>query len=121
MAFLKQGLIVVAAIAFLATSTLGTHLHFCFDGREPPVSVRVSDGGIQYANQSQDNNDLDIDLSDQVLVKPFKVDMPWITVPQVWVASLVSNVELFSPVARQARVSLSPPRFLSPPLRGPPV
>ena len=112
---------VVAAIAFLAASTLGTHLHYCFDGSEPPVSVRVSDGGIHHADQSQDINDLDIDLGDQVLVKPFKVDMPWIAIPQVRVASLISDVELFPRVTRQARVSLPPPRFLSPPLRGPPV
>lgn len=114
-------------IALLCVSVLfvragGMHLHMCLDGQEAPTQVHWADSGmhndVEHATESHD--DRDIDLSEGV-AKTSKGTADFS------LAVLVAAILLtLLAVPRQAPPQLQRifvpevPRFLRPPLRGPP-
>jgi hypothetical protein len=113
----------VVCIALMAVRTGGAHLHYCFDGQEPPVSVHVGDAGVhgEAFDVIAAHEDEDVDLSGNGLAKLPKFDLPLLAVVFSCLLGLLG--------AR--RNELGPgytPRFLPPsasffrpPLRGPPA
>jgi hypothetical protein len=112
--------ILVACTAFLAMRLAGGHLHFCFDGTEPAVSVHSDDGGIHHAAQGMaaSHSDADIDLMSTVLKGTSDAVLP---------LGLLVALLLILPSVRTRRTTFadvlfsdSRLHFLRPPLRGPP-
>lgn len=110
----------VACIAFLSLRLVGDHLHFCFDGSEPLVSVHGDDGRIHHGELGIDapHQDVNVDLRSAVLKG---------TVDAVLPLALLGGLLLILPLVRIRRiefpaVQFSDSRFhhLRPPLRGPP-
>lgn len=66
----------LSLLLWLLMSWSGVHGHFCFDGQEPPVSLHVDmlDGHTVHS-QSEAHQDVDIEQSQSVLVKTFKLDL----------------------------------------------
>lgn len=118
------------AVLFAGLTNAHSHVHYCFDGQEPPASVHLVDG-IDHAHElpghhsdsdsdgaGGEHDDLDVDLPNQALAKAVKYDLPAIAVQLLTLA--------FEPSPRGAladRVDTPPtsaPRYIHPPSRGPP-
>lgn len=111
----------VACIAFLSLRLVGDHLHFCFDGSEPLVSVHGDDGDIHHAEVGvgAPHEDVNVDLMSAVFKGASDVLVP--------LALLGALLLFFLPRVRVLRIefpSLPLPdsryHHLRPPLRGPP-
>ena len=121
------------AVLFAGLSNAHAHVHYCFDGQEPPATVHLSDGpGHEHErpghashddaaqhDDAADHEDLDLDLPNQALAKVVKHD-------QLALAPLLgwSNVIESRPTATVAQSVAAPPAeaplYVRPPLRGPP-
>src|SRR6185369_3324618 len=64
----RIALVLLACMAFLTVRLLCDHLHFCFDGGEPFVSVHGDDGDIHHMGPgiAAPHEDLDIELMSAV-------------------------------------------------------
>lgn len=123
MKFLKQCLTILFGVAFLNASALGAHLHQCFDGKEPRLSLHVYDGQANqhHAGTSEQHNDNDLDLSDQAFGKVLKVNSSMPPLSSGWIAPVVSRVETKTRFADADEPSVASLRSLPPPQRGPPA
>jgi hypothetical protein len=111
----------VACAAFLSLRLVGDHLHFCFDGSEPLVSVHGDDGDVHHAevDMAAPHVDVNVDLMTVVFKGASDVFIP--------LALLAALLLFFLPLVRLRRIEfylqlLPDSRFhhLRPPLRGPP-
>jgi hypothetical protein len=112
------------ALLFAGLTNAHAHVHYCFDGQEPPASVHLVDSMDHvhaipgHHDDDAEHNDLDVDVPNQALAKACKHDLPAIT-------SHVSPVS-FEPLAGNALATVTDhpaapnPRYLYPQPRGPP-
>lgn len=123
--FLTRACLALIALAIIALPINGKHLHLCFDGGEPPVSVHLQlDDASEPCQLGVDkvHRDADISLTGTVLAK--KMDGALAASPLL-VAYFVSwlSVPAPAPVSRDESAiliaNLTPYRL--PPLRGPPA
>ncbi len=115
-------LLTLVCVALLCARLGGGHLHLCFDGSEPPVSLHLMYNGQHHmAGTDAGHQDADVALADEALAKSIQLvlDLP---------AALVVALLIWS--LRQTRRPPAPgfclPLFFSatrlrPPLRGPPL
>jgi hypothetical protein len=117
-----------ACLAVLFAGQSQAHVHYCFDGHEPPMSVHLADGidpGHEHPDHDadegcQDDVDVDLNPAELALGKVFKLDQPDLAAvfgSSVIVASpgagvLVDWIEL---------PQTSDPPFARPQVRGPPA
>jgi hypothetical protein len=112
------------ALLFAGLTNAHAHVHYCFDGQEPPASVHLVDS-MDHAHaipghhdDPAEHDDLDLDVGNQALAKACKHDLPAITT-YVWTSSFEAQSSHAPPTA----VDLPPapnPRYLRPPPRAPP-
>lgn len=118
----KLWIALICALAYLFVSSAGTHLHVCFDGQEPPISVHVLDG--DHADLHGDDaahDDLDIDPLSKSPPKPLYPDLPVLALLIV-VCGLLWRSAVAVPVPLRCLSSpRSPLRYWRPPLRAPPL
>jgi hypothetical protein len=111
------------AVLFAGLTNAHGHVHYCFDGQEPPAAVHLVDGTahdheLPGHSDGAEHDDLDVDLANQALAKAVKYDLAAIT-PHVWTTA-------FEPVPSGTLndiVDVFPaphPRYAHPPLRAPP-
>ena len=101
------------------------HVHLCFDGQEPAVSLHFNDGAELSEHSTEvtlQHHDLDVEMTSHLSSKPSKLDLPLFAL--VFSALLVAFGLLGKPPLARVR-SLhfryrSRPYFI-PPLRGPPI
>jgi len=121
----KKILLIVTCIAMLAMRVSGVHLHYCFDGSEPPVSLHlVSDANAHdtIAESSQVKHvDTDVSSDADPIAKKGDVD------PGVW-ALVLAFVICTMVASRQIAFSFESllpvstfRAYILPPLRGPPL
>ncbi|MBC7982261.1 MAG: hypothetical protein H7Y02_00245, partial [Candidatus Obscuribacterales bacterium] len=78
----SKGLLVLLCILVVMMRVGGAHVHFCFDGSEPPASLHLDgDGGLHHLDDHHDgssahdavagvqHSDLDVNLVTDVLLK----------------------------------------------------
>ncbi len=111
------------AVLFAGLTNAHSHVHYCFDGQEPPAAVHLADGAhheheLPGNSGGTEHDDRDVDLPNQALAKAVKYDLAAIT-PHVWTAA-------FEPIPRGALVDTvdvakaPDPRYVHPQLRAPP-
>jgi len=117
-------LIVLLCAAIVVLRIGGTHLHLCFDGSEPPISVHSADSGLHHdvAVASQPHSDQDISLGAEALVKKSSAALDLAALAFVFALLLFFLPRTPNPLPDFfAPPRLSPARIrLRPPLRGPP-
>lgn len=117
-------LIALAAVVVPVRTTL-THLHLCFDGQAPAVSLHVQEPATHHEldGSADGHNDLDVALSEAMPAKK-PVASPDLspTILGAWLLTALLPQQPYSG-PRIDFVSASPrPVFdLRPPSRGPPV
>ena len=116
-------LIAMLCIAVIVLRVGGNHLHLCFDGDEPPVSLHVADSGIQHAEEpAGDHSDREITPGADVLVKKSSDSVDALTLALLCALLLfVASRGSAPPTPWRDPVSLSSRSRLRPPLRGPPL
>ena len=110
------------AVLFAGLTNAHAHVHYCFDGQEPPAAVHLADSmdhDHEFPGHSDtSHDDLDVDVSNQALSKACKYDLPAIT-SHVWTISFDALPD--SALANAIDVPPAPsPRHLLPQPRGPP-
>jgi hypothetical protein len=119
-------------VLFAGLTNAHSHIHYCFDGQEPPATVHLVDS-TEHAHEvpghhdhhddadpggGGEHDDLDLDVPNQVLAKSVKHDLPAITA-QAWTAV----VEFAPGTALTDGDDIAPapnPRYAHPQLRAPP-
>ena len=101
----------------------GAHLHLCFDGQEPPVSLHVLDSGPEHfpgaAYSQHQDEELESGLASLVKKSLSDIDSPPLTSASV-VLNGTSSKSLLEVWWDDSPVPNSITRLL-PPLRGPPA
>lgn len=117
-----------ACLAVLFAGQSHAHLHYCFDGQEPPIAVHLADGidpshehqGHDDDDSHHDDRDVELNRADQALAKSFKLDQPDLASHSGW------SVVVAAPRAGSLVAWLELPRSPDPPnvrpqVRGPPA
>jgi hypothetical protein len=109
---------------FAALTNAHGHIHYCFDGREPPAAVHLVDGTdhdheIPGHDATGDHEDLDLDLPNQALAKAYNHDLPALA-PQNVRMDVPEASATEAPVVFSAAPPTPDPHHYRPPLRGPP-
>lgn len=86
-------LALVALMIWLMASWSGAHGHLCFDGQEPPISVHIHTL-TEHADHAADEQhvDTDVDLSQPVLTKLTKIDLPLLLATALLLAVLFEKI-----------------------------
>jgi len=109
--------------AFLVARLSGAHAHLCFDGKEPPAAVHLTDGayGDRHPHESSDHDDRNVDLLGSAYAKLVKFDSSFAAFADVdAVLLLTPSRTLPGHVFRSTRLP-PPARYLRPLVRAPPV
>jgi hypothetical protein len=109
---------------FVVTMRIGgAHVHFCFDGSEPPATLHMSSDEGSHHEDEAAHTDMDVSLSGDTLIKKFESSIQ----PLLLLAVAILFIR-FTPVLTISRTRFnSLPRLLSqfafqrPLLRGPPL
>ena len=125
MILLRQCVVLFMCLAFFNANALGAHLHLCLDGQSPPASTHLYDAHERTeptARFSQDHNDVELKITQKArTAKVFKFNPPSAAATHSWVVPIVSPTATLVVADFEDSHSLPDPRYLLPPLRGPPV
>ncbi len=115
-------LILWLALTFVGAQLMGAHLHLCFDGSEPPATLHVADTDHHADHHTSDaHDDLDVSAFGEAIAKlgQLQLDLPVILLAVLLLPLLLGGRHGLP--AERPRPFVSPPLFLRPPLRGPPL
>ena len=123
---IKPLLLTLLCVMLLVAQIDGAHWHFCFDGKEAPVSIHLIDveshhGGQAGMQASHDDTDvaMGVVMPPKASVYHFNLDSaPVLLIAAFLLALLYAKPEFQAP--RIVRVAASAPYAFLPPLRGPP-
>jgi len=111
------------AVLFAGLTNAHSHVHYCFDGQEPPAAVHLVDS-TDHAHEvpghdgGAEHDDLDLDVPNQALAKAVKHDLPAIVA-----VARTTAVDALPGGALAESVDVPPalsPRYALPQLRAPP-
>jgi hypothetical protein len=109
-----------ALIIWLIAGWSGAHGHLCFDGQEPPVTVHMHTLGEHTDHAAAEQHvDADVDLSQPLLAKLTKIDLPLVLAAALLLAVLLEKTAFI--VSHYSHIYASRRAGLRPPLRAPPV
>jgi len=120
--FRLQLVLLCAAVVVLRIG--GTHLHLCFDGSEPPVSLHLSDSGVHHGDEAapSPHADQDVSIGAEALVKKYSAAFDLAALAFVFALLLFFLPRVRNPLPDF--FATAHPAFarlrLRPPLRGPP-
>ena len=110
---------------FASLTNAHSHVHYCFDGQEPPAAVHVADSSDHdhelpgHADAGDEHDDLDVDLPNQALAKACKHDAPPIVAALAWTLGFEAPPAAMV-IASDAAPPAPDPHYFRPPSRGPP-
>ena len=112
------------AVLFAGLTNAHSHVHYCFDGQEPPAAVHLVDSTDHahevpgHHDDDAEHDDLDLDVPTQAFAKAVKHDLPAI-VAVAWATAVDSLPG--GALAESVDVPAAPnPRYALPQLRAPP-
>jgi hypothetical protein len=108
-------------VTLLVTRIAGTHLHLCFDGLEPPVSMHLLDVDSHDGDDTE-HNDRNVELPGATLAKASVslADALLLLAAVLCLALLPDTLRHSRPLSRLT-LFLESTKLLRPPLRGPPA
>ena len=126
------------SLLFAGLTNAHAHVHYCFDGQEPPASVHFVDAldhhhALGHLDEHEledrlsehdhgtdgDHDDLDLDLPNQALAKSLKHDLAAIA-PPVHLTPAADTSRSYSAARYVASPPRPPPLYSRPLQRGPP-
>lgn len=115
-------LLTLICVAVVFVRLGGAHLHLCFDGGEPPVSLQFTDVEHHAEHHVGDvHDDFDLSLAGDMIAKSkaSSFDLPLLLLAAL-LLPLLPTAGVSVPARRPPRRPIPRPPFLRPPLRGPP-
>lgn len=117
---LKNILALMALAIWLLASWSGAHGHLCFDGQEPPVTVHMELLGDHPEHGDNERHvDADLDVSQLLIVKLVKIDLPLLMVAALLLVLLFKQSSTLT--VFYFRIFSSRLIGFRPPLRAPPA
>jgi len=120
-----QWFVAAMCLSLLILRVGGMHLHFCFDGSEPPVSLHLPDSGVHHVDEhaaGETHSDRDVPVANDALVKKSNTfDVTLALFAFALLLFLVAPVSRLRPISRESALVPDDPSRLRPPLRGPPL
>lgn len=122
---IQRWLVMMLCVILISARVGGAHLHLCFDGQEPPVSMHLADETFDHHQPTYTaaHHDEDISLVADAVAKSTKskIDLPpALLVALVLLLLLVGQTR--TPFLRRSTLRIkAAPACLLPPLRGPPL
>lgn len=119
-----RGWMAILTIAFLAMQLGGAHLHLCFDGGDPRVTLRADDDGARYrASPVVGHHDVDVQLARAALAKKVSdsSDGPDLATALTFLPLSSADDKGVLQPRTDSILPVAVFRRLLPPLRGPPV
>lgn len=122
----SQLLIILLCIGIVMMRASGAHLHYCFDGSEPPVSLHIDNhAGSHHKTDSvasEEHADVDVSLGLDILIKkaPTPLDLLGLIAALscfIWLLPRIRAVALSADCLIPFFIRRA---YLRPPLRGPP-
>lgn len=114
--------ILLLSVTLLFTRIADSHLHLCFDGGEPPVSLHTLDGDAHHDAEDTTHNDQDIELPGATLAKVFSYLADAVLLFTCLTCLIVLLIPQRAPLCfYRCLFTQSNLRLLRPPLRGPPL
>ncbi len=116
-------ILVLALLAFAFGRLTGAHLHLCFDGTEPPLTLHTADSAhVDHHADESHHEDMDVEPIGDLLAKSAQLVMFAVFAAAILLLALLAPPWRLETIGRESlRLPLPPPRFLRPPLRAPPV
>ena len=113
-----------AAWLFAVVTNAHGHVHYCFDGQEPPAAVHLVDSSahdheIPGHDPSGDHDDLDVDVPNKALAKACKHDVPAMAPVLAWTIGADAPVGAAQVTFDETPPAPDPP-YDRPPARAPP-
>ena len=109
----------------VVTRVSGAHVHLCFDGTEPLVSVHAEEGRLDFDHERsrRGHSDLEVSLSANTLVNKAFIAGTLPVAVSITIVCLLCGAFAASKIGRprSSPVPLSWSFLLRPPLRGPPL
>jgi hypothetical protein len=120
----RQRLVLLLCGLTLLLQICGAHLHLCFDGQEPPVTLHLLDSGAEHVDvgASAPHHDENVAAESSALRKTFALDLG--ILPALLALFTLGSLRprLILPLARRRGALIFRSIFdLLPPLRGPPA
>jgi hypothetical protein len=117
---------VALAVLFAGLTNAHSHVHYCFDGQEPPAAVHLVDSTDHdhempghHDDDGAEHEDLDLDVPNQALSKACKHDLP--AIAAVLVSTTPFDLLPGGALADGADIPPAPnPPYSLPQLRAPP-
>jgi hypothetical protein len=111
------------ALLFAGLTNAHSHVHYCFDGQEPPASVHIVNSTdheheLPGHDDGDEHDDLDLDVPNQALAKVVKHDLPAIDA-LAWTLPIEAAPRGGLAVGIDAEAQPNP-RYALPQLRAPP-
>ncbi|QSX33796.1 hypothetical protein JYB87_00635 [Shewanella avicenniae] len=111
-----------ALLIWFVASLSWMHLHYCFDGGEPPLSIHfnaldISD--VEHFTSDTEHIDVDTNPVQKSVIKVFNLDLPFIALAFfiLFVWPIVRGQRFIFVKSLSVRLTLT---WLRPPLRAPP-
>jgi hypothetical protein len=123
----SRTLLILLCIGIVMMRVGGAHLHYCFDGSEPPVSLHIDGhaGSHHMSNgvSSSNHEDIDISVGVDALVKkvPTLLDLLGLIAALAIFLHLLPRVKTVVPSFDLVLPFSTRRAYLRPPLRGPPL
>lgn len=113
-------LILLVCVTLLVTRIAGNHVHLCFDGSEPPMTLHTLD--VDHGADAATHDDQDIELPSASLAKLVShgLDAALVAALVLWILPLLAPRRIRVELAKR-QLDRSILDFLKPPLRGPPA
>ena len=112
------------ALMLVVMRIADAHAHFCYDGKEPPVSIRFADVGSPICDTSEGCEplrDTDVQIAADAVVKKPTVDDLWIVGLTTCGFRCISSRSEEPVTSKGENSPVEQRAHLRPPLRGPPV
>jgi hypothetical protein len=123
----SRTLLILLCIGIVMMRVGGAHLHYCFDGLEPPVSLHI-DGhaGSHHLGSgvsSGGHEDVDVSVGVDALVKklPTLLDLLGLVAALTVLMQLLPRIRSVTPLFDISFPFSTQRAYLRPPLRGPPL
>lgn len=101
------------------------HAHLCADGKEPPTSIHLGDGGLHPCDDGQSKDhagDKNVSIgADVVLKKAPSLDHSWIPAFAAFAFDFEVRRSNETVLDEPLTIRVAAAAYLRPPLRGPPV
>lgn len=113
------------ALMLVIVRIADAHAHLCADGKEPPASIHLGDGGAHPCDEGQSNDhvgDKNVQIGVNVVLKKApSLENPWMRAFVAFAFDFTAPRSIEIILNEPLTIRVAAAAYLRPPLRGPPA